>query len=180
MNTPWGQSDSSEKISRGVMFYGTPSHGGVLVRPSRQAEIPAALLAVGIQTKAGVWFEEDCHAAIPLYFFEEKTEERKASIKSWQPDAWTAATGEVVDVSESYVLQKRAEAEAQKDMFVGYSAFGDWCVTVPKGMVGLFCRKEATGEEKKVLVPKASYRMNKAINEAEALPWEGPGPGYGN
>ena len=28
MNTPWGKADSKEVVTRGIIFYGTPGHGG--------------------------------------------------------------------------------------------------------------------------------------------------------
>jgi hypothetical protein len=68
MNTPWGQSDFSRKITRGVVLVITPSHGGlgVAFATARKLLSPAALACAEYKSNY-YWFEEDCTIAIPFY-----------------------------------------------------------------------------------------------------------------
>lgn len=67
-NTPWGKSQHSHKIERGLTFHLTASHGGFLVSKGyAEKRLSAAALK-----KAIVWgnyysFEEDCLATIVVF-----------------------------------------------------------------------------------------------------------------
>jgi len=63
--TPWGKSDYSEKVVPGIMFYGTPGHGGYHLSPKRLAQLPEYM------RKDGGWYEEDCDWAIIVVYFKE-------------------------------------------------------------------------------------------------------------
>lgn len=72
MRTPWGRADFEERIAPGITFYGTPSHGGVLLSEARYEELPPAFRGTefGGNTR---WFEEDCDlvkviVAFPQFF----------------------------------------------------------------------------------------------------------------
>jgi hypothetical protein len=66
MLTPWGQSDHESKLIDGVVFYGTPGHGGYKVDASVRATWPQPLQDfVPFNDNTG-WYEEDCDAAIVM------------------------------------------------------------------------------------------------------------------
>ena len=97
--TPWGNSDHKEKVAPGIIFYGTPSHGGYHLSPKRNARVAEPL------RRADGWYEEDCDYArvvitFPEFFSAERVTEAKRSVKSWSPDEYTAATGEKVNVED--------------------------------------------------------------------------------
>ena len=86
-NTPWGISDSSERIAPGIMRYDTPSHGGFHLSAKRQAEMPEALRV------EGGWYEEDCDWALvilgfPQFFSKEDSEAAKESARTWNTEAY--------------------------------------------------------------------------------------------
>jgi hypothetical protein len=134
--TPWGTSDGSTKYARGVIFYNTPGHGGFHLSATRNAQVHPAL------RKAGGWYEEDCEYHVVVFTFPDlfpgKRESSIASLKQYNPDGYTAATGQAVSLEESYVLRARVEREANKDRYVTVAAWGDWQPGVPKGHVGVF------------------------------------------
>lgn len=66
--TPWGRSDSGFLMAPGITSYSTPSHGGVKVIKKLNDRIPA-----GFRSENG-WYEEDCDAKIPFYFFHAEIE----------------------------------------------------------------------------------------------------------
>lgn len=122
-STPWGKSDHSKKYARGIVFYGTPGHGGFHVSAKLNEKIHPAFRK-GHDASRG-WYEEDCAWAIVAMHFPEafKSEEAASArkvVKNYWPDEYELATGEKVAVAESYVLRERAFAEAHKD---------DWVVT---------------------------------------------------
>lgn len=72
--TPWGWSDSEEVLIPGVMtFYGTPSHGGVFVKPEANAKIPEDIRDAAVYGGGNDgWYEEDCEWVLPhLWFWKE-------------------------------------------------------------------------------------------------------------
>lgn len=56
-NTPWGKSQSSEKIAPGIRFYTTAGHGGFHVTQKIQEQIPKKWRLSGCFER---WYEEDC------------------------------------------------------------------------------------------------------------------------
>jgi hypothetical protein len=61
MQTPWGNSDFSERKALGIWWYSTPSHGGYHVIGAALDKIPmewrrASFNGQGLRG----WFEEDC------------------------------------------------------------------------------------------------------------------------
>ena len=158
--TPWGKSDSSEKLATGVMRYGTPSHGGYHLSGSANEKVHASW-----RSDDG-WYEEDCEwAIVALTFpelFEGHVEAARKTAKNWSPDGYTATTGETVALEESTVLRERAFYAANEKNFVVVSASGDWKEGVPKGFVE--CRARLGGhwgvpgsEERTFLVPADEY-----------------------
>ena len=89
-DTPWGQSDCSEKIAEGITWYSTPSHGGYKLSRARLAEMPEWLLACPFRPveQAAGWFEEDCDwarvvLAFPEYFPPALVVSAEESLRRW-------------------------------------------------------------------------------------------------
>lgn len=61
MRTPWGAAQHVQPLAEGIAFVSTPRHGGVHLSPERKEQMPADLRRT--------WFEEDCEAALPLWWF---------------------------------------------------------------------------------------------------------------
>lgn len=66
--TPWGKADVAYILDNGVVWYGTPSHGGLKVSASVAKKVlsPAAL-KMGEIWGGSYWYEEDVACTIPFY-----------------------------------------------------------------------------------------------------------------
>ncbi|MHA3724210.1 DUF7007 domain-containing protein [Leucobacter sp. HY1910] len=160
-HTPWGKADQVNHPAPGISVVHTPSHGGVKLSPERNREIPAAL-----RESAG-WYEEDCDAAIPLYYFTDdmagdfksSPAELRAgaaeSIRNWHPDGWTQATGETVSEEDSVVLRRRAQREREKDQFAAWSVSD--AQSRPDHVL-VKAKRASDGAEAEFLVPREEYR----------------------
>jgi hypothetical protein len=176
MRTPWGESDHTIKLARGVVWVNTPSHGGFLFTHAAAEK----LLTEQARNAAEPWrngfaFEEDCKAAIVIYEHPEYDEKLRPGpdwdgktwaygvISRWDAD-YLLARG-IVPNAEGYAcfLQDREEerlrAEHSPDLIV--SASGDWAEWVPKGRVGVI-----TADDKRYTVPVAEYD---ALQESSGL-----------
>jgi hypothetical protein len=97
---PWGAVDHGERFAEGVYFVSAPSQGGFTLAAKHNVLNPAAF------RREGRWYEEDCDAAIPLYFMptlftpEEVLNARK-SLRNWCWREWEAQFGKIVPVAES-------------------------------------------------------------------------------
>lgn len=136
-STPWGVADSSRCIARGIMEYGTPSHGGFHLSKSRQAQMPAAL-----RLDHG-WYEEDCDYArvvlgFPQFFSGEEIAGAMGTVRNWFPDAFEAFTGRTLAPGESHVKDDRDWKAANADKYQVLAGYGDWHEGVPEGQVGVF------------------------------------------
>ena len=154
--SPWGKPDTVRRLAAGVYTVDTPSHGGIFLSAERNAEVPPIA-----RDRAG-WYEEDCDWAIAALVHADafSPDEQAAAItsaKNWNPDAYTAITGQPVALSESHTLQDRAFKAATRNEFVVASAFGDWSPFVGKGEVGVCARRESDGAEQWALVSAANY-----------------------
>ena len=70
IETPWGTADDRHVIAEGIVFYSTPSHGGVRLSDDRLAAMPAALK--DFRPWAGLpWFEEDSDYSVVVLAFPE-------------------------------------------------------------------------------------------------------------
>lgn len=70
--TPWGESQQATDIAPGITFHSTASHGGFYLYAETNKKIPHRFKSstVNAQGMRG-WYEEDCDAAIVIYFFKE-------------------------------------------------------------------------------------------------------------
>lgn len=150
-HTPWGPSQGSTAIARGIVEYTTSSHGGIHLTAARVLQMPPAFQAEAkthgcITTKGDAWFEEDCHWSMVALSFPEffdrpgRLASAEKSLKNWHPDAWIGWKGEDLPLSESLVLRERAFNAAAKNSHVCLAAWGDWAEHVPEGMVGIYAR----------------------------------------
>ena len=101
--TPWGASDYQERIAPGIIFYGTPSHGGYHLSPTLQARMPECL-----RIESG-WYEEDCDwarvpVAFPSSFPPEVLPQARETLKNWAPRAYESFYGVTLGPGESYML----------------------------------------------------------------------------
>ncbi|MBZ5721191.1 MAG: hypothetical protein LAO03_12500, partial [Acidobacteriia bacterium] len=65
--TPWSTSDMSYKLSKGVVWYNTPSHGGfAFTEAAAQRLLTPAAIARAERYAGRLWFEEDCLASLVL------------------------------------------------------------------------------------------------------------------
>lgn len=96
--TPWGTADQVVKVVPGVVWYSTPSHGGMRVANKYLSDIAKHL---ALKSAGGYWFEEDIQWTIPVYenydtwgkeFFAKvggkvvSKDELESDIKHWYPD----------------------------------------------------------------------------------------------
>lgn len=73
-NTPWGKSQSSDKVAPGIVWYTTASHGGFHLSKKRIEQMPEPYRSFKPFAGEG-WYEEDCDWAIVcLCFTKEWTE----------------------------------------------------------------------------------------------------------
>jgi hypothetical protein len=103
-STPWGTADYSEKVVRGIMQYGTPSHGGIHLSVGRQREMPEVL-----RVDSG-WYEEDCDwclvaVAFPQYFVKDYAQ-ALSTMRNWHPDRYEKHFGVELKPEESYMRRK--------------------------------------------------------------------------
>lgn len=78
INTPWGVTDFSELVAKGIKFVSTPSHGGYLIdKQVAEGRIPLKVLKslfVKVSENSPYYaFEEDCDAVLVPLFFPEIT-----------------------------------------------------------------------------------------------------------
>ena len=114
MFTPWGISDSSERVAKGITFYGTPSHGGYKISQERFDSMPEAFRNYKPFAKH-LWYEEDCDWAIVRIAFNldfiknegidrasETYTQAENTLRNWNPDTWEAFFGRKLEPEESY------------------------------------------------------------------------------
>ena len=88
-STPWGPSQTSEQIARGIMSYTTAGHGGIHLSPGRRMEMPEKFRNEPTFA-GGNWYEEDCDWALvavcfPQYFSEKQVESAKGILRHYKP-----------------------------------------------------------------------------------------------
>jgi len=96
-STPWGRADYSIKLTRGVVWYVTPGHGGAAVTLKWARDnltLQAQYLALHWGGK--LWFEEDCkccilffehpHLVEPMGATQPTKEMLEGDVRKWDPD----------------------------------------------------------------------------------------------
>lgn len=165
--TPWGKSQYSKPLTRGIIFYGTAGHGGYHVSKKLNALIPERV------RDRGGWYEEDCAWAIPIVFLKPvlrgaiPDDHFKDALDRFKSDFWQdyeALFGEVVDPKDSYSKRQWIFKQEHINDYQTLAAYGDWHDKVPAGMVGVFaCRggRKSNGhygdDQAYFLVPNDEY-----------------------
>ena len=176
MNTPWGKSDSINKIQKGVSWVGTPSHGGFMItRKAAETFLsPAAIKRAEPYGKNYLAFEEDCLFALVVWehvndvwaesYLNEKfgVQAYFECISRWNPEylierGTQPAAKQYAEWLEDQEID-RLRAAKSPDLIV--SASGDWAAWVPKDMVGI-----TTADDARYLVwatdyPRLGYRLS--------------------
>jgi hypothetical protein len=68
METPWGTADEILRITRGVSWVSTPSHGGLMVANTvAQKYLTPKAIEYGEKFGRHIAYEEDCACAIPFF-----------------------------------------------------------------------------------------------------------------
>jgi single-stranded DNA-binding protein len=98
MDTPWGESDSEHVYADGIVFYGTPSHGGFKLDGIREDRLEEMLMDIGLTTEQARmgyepgWYEEDCCALAVLMMWPELFADESRTPRNVdsgeQADAW--------------------------------------------------------------------------------------------
>lgn len=87
-STPWGHAQSQTQLAPGIWFCSTAGHGGIWLDPERRRQMPA-----GHRSRS--FYEEDCDAAIPLWWFREELRHQYAAdrdpslfewLERWNPE----------------------------------------------------------------------------------------------
>lgn len=156
LNTPWGRADSSDVKAKGIVFYGTPSHGGFHLSKERQEEMPEILRL------DGPWYEEDVDwarvaTAFPQFFSEKEKDDARETLRNWSPDVYEKFYKETIPEGQSYIKDKNLFQEKNRNEFVVNAAVGDWHEGVPKGMVLVSAKRESDDVEKRFLVSDKDY-----------------------
>lgn len=174
--TPWGKADHEKIYAEGIVFYGTPSHGGFKLDRVRNAQMPSAL------RERGGWYEEDCAWAKVAYAFPDifPKEERASAIqtlKAWYPDEWEALTGTILAPGESFLKDERCFLEEHARDWIVISAITS---EQHPGMVECIATLGGTrngNSERRFLVPDDEYRQRNpfgfVIDEAKHAPYAG-------
>lgn len=163
-STPWGPSQHTEELAKGVSWYSTASHGGVHLSPTENAKIHPAWRV------EGGWYEEDCAWAIVAFHFPDLFLKDYAAaietLKHWMPDAYMRVTGTVLTAADSRKLAEREFCQATKDKWVAISAINalDGMVKVTACIGGrLENGQYASRELRNFMVPaneyEAAYRL---------------------
>ena len=86
-STPWGAAQSSRQIARGITYYSTARHGGILVTPRMVAKMPEPIRSIIPFAGPGA-YEEDCDWALvalafPEYWGDQQIKNAYETAKAW-------------------------------------------------------------------------------------------------
>jgi len=120
-STPWGMSDQKKRIAVGIMFYGTPSHGGFHVSAKKNELIPSYF-----RSKDG-WYEEDTEWAFvalsfPQYFSQQDSEDAALTVKNYWYEKYEEHFNVVLAPGESRDKDEKMFYEQHKNDWVAISA----------------------------------------------------------
>lgn len=171
-STPWGPSQHSKQIARGIVQYMTAGHGGIHLARTRVEKVPPALLAHlqrmrAIEPAGDVWLEEDADwafaaVAFPSEFDSATVEAADKTLRNSFPNAWEDLHGRKLEPGESRVRDEAAFYEAHKADFIVTAAWGSWAMHVPDGMVGVVAikggwQKDSDNTKTYWLIPEVEY-----------------------
>jgi len=121
INTPWGVADHATDYGSGIVFYGTPSHGGFKVPAEMQRGMPEVLRL------PGGWYEEDGEwarvaLAFPDRFTAWERQLAEETVRNHSPEAWEAFYGRALTPGESHARDQKAWHDQHADRMVVVSA----------------------------------------------------------
>lgn len=70
--TPWGPAQDVSELAPGIEAVGTSSHGGIVLGPKHQDQIPPGIVPFTRNTK---FWEEDFDCYVPLLIFRSEVED---------------------------------------------------------------------------------------------------------
>ncbi len=161
-STPWGPSQGSNQIARGIMFYYTAGHGGVHLSPTRNIQVPEYM------RNADGWYEEDCEWSLAAVVFmdeflandENMTADKYRStvedtFKNWYPDEYEQYYGTHLEEGTSFKRDEALFKERHKNDYVVIAAIGraDGLVDCTATIGGV----RGFGEARNFLVPSEEY-----------------------
>ena len=159
--TPWGKADYEKVYAEGIVFYGTPSHGGFKLDRERNAKVHPAL-----RERDG-FYEEDCAWAkvaftFPEVFSEKDREAAIRTLKEWYPDEYETVAGVILAPGESHVKDEQLFLERHANDWIVISAIRSdqhpgmvECIATIGGRRGHWGKPDST--ERRYLVPDAEY-----------------------
>ena len=161
VHTPWGVADYAREYAAGIIFYGTPSHGGFKLSAERLVRMHPAL------RETDGWFEEDCDwakvaFAFPECFTDEQHEAAIRALKDWYPDEYEVVNGETLAPGDSHIKDQRLFHERHAQDWVVISAIRSdrhpgmvECIAALGGKRGEWGRSDP--EKRRYLVSDAEY-----------------------
>ncbi|WP_420404216.1 DUF7007 domain-containing protein [Nisaea sp.] len=159
--TPWGKADYEKVYAEGIVFYGTPSHGGFKLDRERNAKVHPAL-----RERDG-FYEEDCAWAkvaftFPDVFSEKDREAAIRTLKEWYPDEYETVAGVILAPGESHAKDERLFLERHANDWIVISAIRSdqhpgmvECIATIGGRRGQWGKSDSA--ERRYLVPDAEY-----------------------
>lgn len=161
-STIWGIADHVTKVSTGIYWCKTSSHGGVWLSIDRRLLMPAVLRKAAV----GAWYEEDCDWCLVVTAFPEcfkddpqAGESAKETLKAWFPDTYEAWYDVKLKPGESFQRDKEVFMKANANNWIATAAYGSWHESVPEGMVGVCCYLggHRDGTERRYMVTEERY-----------------------
>lgn len=134
-STPWGSSDTDYTIVRGVVWYSTPSHGGLKVAGKYLSD---AAKEIGKFYAGSYWFEEDVAYAIPVYEnfdtwgknlgdytggTNPTKQELESTIKRWYPEYFDEEYKKTASANQSGKGNVKNLKEGDKVWLKGYEKY---------------------------------------------------------
>lgn len=145
MNTPWGKSDSTTKVMRGLSFVTTPSHGGFMITRKLASEILSqAAILEGRICGQYLAYEEDCDAEVILWEVKKardltpshSEEQIRRSLSAWHVPYLVAVNVIPLEPEWTHYQERQEEDRLRREHGpIIICAWGDWKDGVPKGHV---------------------------------------------
>jgi len=167
-HTPWGAPDYRRELIPGVVFLGTPSHGGFWISEQRRKVMHGALCL------DSPWYEEDVNWSLIYLAFPKEIQQAEPekffrryvaaiqTVKNWLPEMYEEFFRVTIPHGQSYIKDKNTFLRVNEGKLAVFSAVG-----VDNGMVKVCAGKidpEAddfrgidTKSKLEFLVPKADY-----------------------
>lgn len=162
-NTPWGKSQGSKKIIRGITQYYTASHGGLHISKKLNEKIPLYMRMFN------GWYEEDCAWALAIVALSPHVKgipnnfhtAAIDTVKNYYWKEYELFFNTIIPTGSSYSKDEYLFKQAHKNDYQVISAIGSWHANVPQGMIAVLAIKESTNEKKWFLVASEDYNASR-------------------